>query len=161
MSASTSLTVFRTGTTVPDSSTSLLEAPPKPDSERPPLTPDWFATVVGALSGLEGLRPGWDSYGGRPVARLHANRVVRFLERFMTDELPLPDVVPLSDGGVQLEWHLAAGRVDYVTDEESPEAMVLVERDGNLVEYRAAVVLTDVLARWLASGGPTGSLAHG
>lgn len=92
--------------------------------------PQWHAEALAALARLEGLVPGWDGYAGLPVSRLHANRVLRFLGRFMEDGLPMPEIVPLADGGVQLEWHLATRRVDFISDEENLSPVVMVDQAG-------------------------------
>lgn len=91
---------------------------------------EWRDLVIARLAELERLAPGWDSDGGLPVARRHANRAMQFLVRLAADEatsLPVPDIVPLADGGVQLEWHVAPDRrIDFVSDEDS-EPMILVQ----------------------------------
>lgn len=98
----------------------------------------WQDTVVPRLAELERLAPNWDSDGGRPVSRRHANRASGVIERlFAIGDVSLPEIVPLADGGVQLEWHLDNGlRVDFITDEES-EPMVLIEAQDGLQEVAA------------------------
>lgn len=95
-----------------------------------PRANEWRQVVTARLAELERLAPGWDSDGGRPVGRQHADRASVFVARLMAlGELPLPDIVPLADGGVQLEWHTSqGGRIDFVTDEEA--APVVLLQDG-------------------------------
>jgi hypothetical protein len=134
----------------------FTDALTKPDVPPPHLLPAWIESTVTRLSVLEGLTPGWDADGGLPVNRVHANRAVRFLERFMADWFPLPDVVPLADGGVQLEWHWPSGRFDFVTDSESPEpGAVLTQRPGRDVEEIPVRELSDddIRARFIALSG--------
>lgn len=104
---------------------------------QPPRALEWRDIVTARLAELERLAPGWDTEGGLPVARRHANRAMQFLVRLATDEatsLPVPDIVPLADGGVQLEWHVAPGRrVDFVSDEDS-EPMILVQDPSGFSE---------------------------
>lgn len=117
------------------------------------ISPEWLEGVTARLSALEGLAPNWDSYGALPVAVIHANRAVRFLRRFMTDALPRPDVVPLNDGGVQLEWHLPNCRVDFITDEQLPEPVVVTQAgDGEIQETPAHQVPREVLVDLLQHG---------
>jgi hypothetical protein len=102
-------------------------------AQRAPVrTVDWREVITARLAELERLAPGWDSEGALPVGRRHANLVMHFLVRLAAGgvtPLPLPDVVPLADGGVQLEWHIAPGRrIDFVSDEES-DPMVLTQHD--------------------------------
>lgn len=102
------------------------------------VLPRWNEAALARLARLEGLTPDWDGYGGLPVSRVHANRAMRFLARFMDDSLPDPEIVPLADGGVQLEWHLVGHRVDFVTDDEVVGPVVLLEAAGEDVQEHPA-----------------------
>src|SRR5262245_45803740 len=65
----------------------------------------WFDASVTGMTHILGLARGWDSYDARPVARRSAQNALTFLARFVEATTAPPAVVPLSDGGVQLEWH--------------------------------------------------------
>jgi hypothetical protein len=99
----------------------------------------WGDAVTARLAELERLPPNWDSDGALPVARRHANRALALLSRLVVLGFPpIPDIVPLADGGVQLEWRLENGlRVDFVSDEDS-EPVVLIEDATALRECPAA-----------------------
>lgn len=58
------------------------------------------------LDDVANLRPGWDGHGSPPVDPA-VIRAVRAWGRTMPGWLlaPAPSVVPLSSGGLQLEWH--------------------------------------------------------
>lgn len=105
---------------------------------------EWRDVVTARLAELERLAPGWDSDGGVPVRRRHSNRAVHFLVRLTSSSgavpIPIPDIVPLVDGGVQLEWHIAPGvRVDFVSDEDN-EPVVLAQDPAGLTETPARLV---------------------
>lgn len=104
---------------------------------------EWRDLVTARLAELERLAPGWDSEGGLPVGRRHANRAIQFLVRLMArgaTPVPVPDIVPLADGGVQLEWHVAQGRrIDFVSDDDSGP-VVLVQDGDALTEAPAQSV---------------------
>lgn len=53
---------------------------------------------------LLALPPGWDSYQARPIDSFAVQRALRFCQ-WLSDDAPAPTIVPLSNGGVQLEWH--------------------------------------------------------
>ena len=128
--------------------------------DEPAGLPQWHSEALAELAKLEGLVPGWDGYAGLPVSRLHANRALRFLGQFMEDGLPMPEIVPLADGGVQLEWHLPAHRVDFVSDDENPTSVVMVEKPGQEVaELPAGSYSADVL-RALFGSGPLPAERH-
>ena len=48
---------------------------------------------------------GWDSYGGKPVDPSVGPHVVRWLSYLMESDTPIPRIIPVRDGAVQLEWH--------------------------------------------------------
>lgn len=102
---------------------------------------DWRERVAARLAALERLAPGWDSDGGLPVRRRHANRASQFLGLVMgLGEVPLPDIIPLADGGVQLEWRTSDGRrIDFVSDEDAAP-VVLVQEGEHLTETPARSV---------------------
>jgi hypothetical protein len=109
-------------------------------SESPHAEP-WQDIVAARLAELERLAPNWDSDGGFPVARRHANRAFAFINRLMDLGIsPMPDIVPLADGGVQVEWHMAERRrIDFITDEDS-EPVVLIQDGDTLTERPARLV---------------------
>ena len=72
--------------------------------------PAWVEPTLKTLGQLVLLRPGWDSYGARPVDPARAWAVWPLLTSVMREDSPPPAVVPTGRGGVQLEWH--TGGVD-------------------------------------------------
>lgn len=67
--------------------------------------PVWLDPTAVALTELLYLAPNWDSYGARPIDRMHVFAALDLLVRIMQDDTPAPTVVPTNRGGVQLEWH--------------------------------------------------------
>ena len=65
---------------------------------------DWFLTSLGAVARLSNLPTNWDSYGSPPItpeARAQALRVLTLIEGVPS---PIPQIGPVSGGGLQLEW---------------------------------------------------------
>ena len=54
---------------------------------------------------LTTLPRGWDGYHGVPVTRANVQMAAHFLDRFLDSSSAAPWLVPLSGGGLQLEWH--------------------------------------------------------
>jgi hypothetical protein len=54
---------------------------------------------------LVNLPVGWDGYAGMAVTFDCAVFAANFLERLYVSEVPAPDLVPGSDGSIQIEWH--------------------------------------------------------
>ena len=68
-------------------------------------TPFWFSKVVDSLNLLLGLEENWDSYGARNVSLETAHAAIVLLYSVMGDQTPIPSIVPVPSGNVQLEWH--------------------------------------------------------
>jgi hypothetical protein len=65
----------------------------------------WRPFVRNRLRSLASYSVGWDGYDGmspRPDVVAFAWHVVSSV---MSDSAPLPQIVPLSDGSLQIEWH--------------------------------------------------------
>jgi hypothetical protein len=73
----------------------------------------WFGATMERLQRLVALGPNWNGYG---EARPHAasiKRAVAVLDA-VAYRGPTPDMVPLADGGVQIEWHIADDSIEIV-----------------------------------------------
>jgi len=69
----------------------------------------WEDQIVPKICRLLDLSPGWDSYKGEPL-KLDAGRfAIKILNDIMGPRTPIPQVVPVSTGGIQFEWH----KMDY------------------------------------------------
>lgn len=93
----------------------------------------WIEELESKFNSLTSLRKGWDGYNGVPVSFTCAQFAAHLIERLYTDTLPAPQLVPVSDGTLRLEWHLneydveidvlgtydiLAYRLDLVSDKE-------------------------------------------
>ena len=81
----------------------------------------WFDAVRTSLEDLSSLEPGWDSYHALPTAPESIESALGFLASVLSPDSTPPAVVPLADGGVQLEWHRAGLEVEvaFAPDEEA------------------------------------------
>jgi len=70
-----------------------------------PEEPAWKEPTVFRLAEVLCLPAGWDSYGAPRIDRHAVSSALALLESAAPEEMPAPLVVPVSDGGVQLEWH--------------------------------------------------------
>jgi hypothetical protein len=93
--------------------------------------PAWVVEVVPELLRLQSLPRDWDSYGGLPVDEAHASTAWRFLESVMSENLPLPDLVPLPDGGIQLEWDQDGTQLSFTAEPGSPQVLWLSTPAGD------------------------------
>lgn len=111
---------------------------------------NWFAEVDQRLSLLSRLNRGWDGYDGRPVS----NQVVAFtrqmLKELYLDGLPMPALVPGSDGSLQVEWH--QNGLDIELDVLGPHDVVAfkaVRHDSNRDEELNITNDFSSVAQWV------------
>jgi hypothetical protein len=83
--------------------------------------PAWVTPVLQSISERWGVKPGWDSYDAKPTELRHVLRLLNALSAVMQDDSSAPLVTPLSDGGVQAEWHKHSEALEVVVpaDEEA------------------------------------------
>ena len=65
----------------------------------------WLREAVAEVEELTSLAPDWNGYGAKVVEAGSAVAAVRFLLRAALPQVSRPDIVPVADGGVQVEWH--------------------------------------------------------
>jgi hypothetical protein len=65
-----------------------------------------------AIDELTRLEFGWDGYDGGPVLPRVAEHALRLLEAIGAHTQMVPDVVPLSNGGLQLEWYVGVHEIE-------------------------------------------------
>lgn len=82
--------------------------------------PSWAAPVAKSLLDLLQLPPGWNSYAARPISPRAVGTVLALLARTMRPETPVPSVIPMSRGDIQLEWHLRGMDIEVVVPAEGP-----------------------------------------
>lgn len=79
---------------------SLVPAAP---TENP--LPTWVEPTISAFTKVQSLHENWDSYGGKKIGPDVVIQSLSILGLIMDSGSPAPSVVPLGDGGLQLEWH--------------------------------------------------------
>ena len=65
----------------------------------------WADAVNAKLTDLCRLQVGWDGYRGVATRQDVARFAFRMLSVVLKPSTPAPSIVPLSSGGLQLEWH--------------------------------------------------------
>lgn len=69
------------------------------------VLPKWFEVARDALVAILALPAGWNSYAAKAIDFSAVTSAVEVLLGVMDEKTPLPTVVPVSSGGVLLEWH--------------------------------------------------------
>ena len=83
----------------------VLEATPGPTIRVSGQVPDWFHAARRTMVELLGLPENWDSYGAQPVKPESVLFALEFLLSTTNEKVPEPSIVPISNGGLQIEWH--------------------------------------------------------
>ena len=78
--------------------------------------PRWFDSLAVGLVEVLTLPSNWDLNGGRSINLDIVNVALALAPRILGSESRPPWVVPLSDGGIQLEWHLSGAELEIEID---------------------------------------------
>ena len=79
-----------------------------------------------AIDDLTRLSPGWDGYCGVAVLPEVAKHALRLLESIDAHTQFVPDAVPLSNGGLQLEWYVGIHEIEV---EIAPDCATWLHRE--------------------------------
>ena len=90
--------------------------------------PVWFRPMFSKMAGLVDLPPNWNSHGARPVSLKAIEYALNLLLQTMQTDTPLPTIVPLPRGGIQLEWHLSGIAFEVAV---SPEGQFTLYLEGS------------------------------
>lgn len=78
--------------------------------------PSWFDAVMQGLVDLLTLPPNWNSYGADAIDPVLVRSAMTFTNETLDPRSPAPRVVPLSSGGLQLEWHREGIDLEIIFD---------------------------------------------
>jgi len=109
----------------------------------------WMADLQERLDEITSLPRGWDGYDGRPVSFNAALFAANLIERLFVAGVPSPDVVPGSDGTLQIEWH--RNQYDIEIDVLGPYEVVAYRRNQRTGNEQELELQTDftALAGWI------------
>ena len=80
--------------------------------------PNWLYDSLGKLRNLALLPENWDSNNGLPTSTNAIYKALEFMSRHLPFNAVAPSIVPVSDGGLQLEWHPLSGDLEICFDRE-------------------------------------------
>ncbi|MFA7237016.1 MAG: hypothetical protein WC058_09145 [Phycisphaeraceae bacterium] len=89
--------------------------------------PAWWLHVLGRIRVFEGLKTNWDSYGAPAIAVRAMGETIKFLCDWLPPDAPAPDIVPLPDGNIQVEWHMEGFDLEIKISEHGPCGVFLYE----------------------------------
>jgi hypothetical protein len=82
--------------------------------------PAWADSVFRSLAERWGVKRGWDSYDAKATDKAYVVRLLNYLLALMQDTSTPPIVTPLSDSGVQAEWHRQTKDLEIVVPADHP-----------------------------------------
>jgi hypothetical protein len=108
-----------------------------------------------ALEDLRRLNAGWDGYGAEPINSATIDAALRVVDQLPASLVDAPQVVPMTRGRLQLEWH--RGNRSLELEFETPERLHYLkwDSDAGIEEedvFPSSQTQTVVeLLRWFAS----------
>src|SRR6266581_4828084 len=93
---------------------------------------EWQVAALRRIAQLSNLPMNWDTYGSVPISETVLDVASELVRGASFDAAPAPRVVPVSGGGIQLEWQSGDRELDIqITPNLSFE---LVARDQDFIE---------------------------
>lgn len=69
-------------------------------------TNEWSRVLSARFDEITSLPLGWNGYRSKPVSFTNARFAADLIERIYADGVPAPEIVPGTDGTLQVEWHI-------------------------------------------------------
>jgi hypothetical protein len=108
----------------------------------------WYEAALAEISHLTALAVGWNGYDAREVQADHAINAAQFLANVAPfPGIAPPAIAPLSDGGVQLEWHRGGLDIEIAFSDEEP-GVFIDDRQGEEYALPLADAVTVISAYW-------------
>lgn len=114
--------------------------------------PAWLYPVLDRLQRLSKLTEGWDSYGGHAPTDKSLFTALAVIANVLQYESQAPLIFPLSEGGVQLEWHRGGEELEIRTSAGGMISAFRFDEDAGRGEEIDELTLSD-LPRLLALTG--------
>jgi hypothetical protein len=95
----------------------------------PPAAAPWVAHLISNINRMSVLPGGWDGYDGLPLSFDAAVEALRFLASVMKPTTEPPWIVPLSNGGLQVEWHDRGLDIEIAFGEREEPVCLISEGD--------------------------------
>jgi hypothetical protein len=120
-----------------------------------------FRQMAEELSELAELPENWNGYGSprlQPAAISEASNLIGILEVL---HMPVPQFVPVSGGGIQLEWHNNKCELEVEIRADGTMEFLIVDETGTMREGRFPLSYTSLLyalADWFKREKPSVSL---
>jgi hypothetical protein len=113
-----------------------------------PGASEWYGEALERMNRLTDLAAGWNGHGAREVKGDTAMEAVKFLAEVAYPKIAAPSIVPISDGGVQVEWHRGGLDIEISFSEDDPGVYVEDREDGSSEELALAEAVATIQRYW-------------
>lgn len=107
------------------------------------------------LAELIHLPADWDGYGGVPVRQPIAEFVMSLLHQLVADHAMFPQLIPTSDGGLNMEWHAHSRDLLIAIEPDEPVLVFYEDRSTDTVWERELSSAIPDLDAAIASFAPS------
>jgi hypothetical protein len=114
---------------------------------RAPDASPWYRAALDRISGLTALAVGWNGYDAREIKADMAIDAAKFLTEVAFPGIAAPSIVPLSDGGVQIEWHRGGVDIEVAFSDDEP-GIYVVDREGDEAELPLPEAVPTIAKYW-------------
>ena len=118
--------------------------------------PPWLSSALADIARLAELPPGWDGYGSPQRSVKEREQATQLLASMTYSDLPAPNIVPVSGGGMQMEWQHGGRALELEIVAGAQEIIFLqVYEDGTTAEGSYPIAdgnHTRALLDWLLVG---------
>jgi hypothetical protein len=87
----------------------------------------WVPVVAERLHELMQVPDGWEQRGTRPVQFVDVKAALTFLASAMNTSSPIPGIVALPTGGLELHWRVGDEDLEVIFDSAEDEQIALLE----------------------------------
>lgn len=102
------------------------------DTETTPA-PRAYTEAVAALFGVLKLERGWDSYDAERITNAAGMQALRILTNGIDEASATPAIIPVADGGIQVEWHHKSRDVEICIGPQGETRWFVTKKDGEVV----------------------------
>ena len=116
----------------------------------------WLTSALTHVAQIAQLPHNWDGDQSPPLAAKEREHITKLLSSIDNADLPEPTIVPISGGGMQIEWQHEGRELELEIVAESEDLIFLkVYQDGTMEENAYPIAdldRTKELLDWLLSG---------
>jgi hypothetical protein len=116
----------------------------------------WLSSALADIARVAALPPNWDGHGSPQLGAKEREYATDLLASIDYEDLPAPNIVPVSGGGIQLEWQHRGRELELEIVAGSQGLLFLKVYEDETAEEGCYLIAdwvkTQELLRWLIAG---------